>query len=139
MSHVDPAAIGRFAEEFVRPVRQQSRMIPLASVNMTISDVADALSRAANHKKTVSVSYLSPEEVAAQKDVNPFVASQRFLNEREHLVDLEKVGSYGIELGSVEGILWAREGEAGKGFGIVNAVREDLLAGSLMSSLGSRD
>ncbi|KAK5274404.1 NADPH-dependent 1-acyl dihydroxyacetone phosphate reductase [Exophiala xenobiotica] len=108
MSHVDPAAIGRFAEEFVRPVRQQSRIIPLASVNMTISDVADALTRAAYHKKTVRVSYLSPD-VAAQAEVNPFVAGQLLLNEREHLADVEKARSYGIELGSVEGFFGRRK------------------------------
>ncbi|KAK7900440.1 hypothetical protein LTR67_002722 [Exophiala xenobiotica] len=70
---------------------------------MTISDVADALTRAAYHKKTVRLSYLSPEEVAAQADVNPFVAGQLLLNEREHLADVEKARSYGVELGSVEG------------------------------------
>ena len=35
--------------------------------------------------------------------MNPFVAGQLLLNECEHLVDLEKVRSYGIELGNVEG------------------------------------
>jgi hypothetical protein len=116
MSHVDPADMGHFAaraiysssEEFARLFANKA--IPLVSVNMTISDVADALTRAANHKKTVSVSYRSPEEVAARADVNPFVASQLLLNERGHLVDLEKVRSYGIELGSVEGF-FVREKE----------------------------
>ncbi|KAK5197303.1 hypothetical protein LTR92_003242 [Exophiala xenobiotica] len=77
---------------------------------MTISDVAGALSRAAYHKKTVRVDHLSSEEVAARKDVNPFVVSQLLLNEREHLVGLEKLGSYRIELGSVKGF-FVREKE----------------------------
>ncbi|KAK5467305.1 hypothetical protein LTS15_000277 [Exophiala xenobiotica] len=111
MSHVDPADFGRFAARAIYSTAEEfdrlyaNKAIPLASVNMTISDVADALSRAAYHKKTFHVSYLPPEEVAAQKDVNPFVVSQLLLNEREHLVDLEKARSYGIELGSGEGIL----------------------------------
>ncbi|KAK5258909.1 hypothetical protein LTR40_006969 [Exophiala xenobiotica] len=75
---------------------------------MTISDVADALTRAAYHKKTVRVSYLSPD-VAAQAEVNPFVAGQLLLNEREHLADVEKARSYGIELGSVEGFFGRRK------------------------------
>ncbi|KIW55737.1 hypothetical protein PV05_04466 [Exophiala xenobiotica] len=109
MSHLDPADIGRFAaraiyapaEEFTRLFANKA--IPIASVNMTISDVAEALTRAAKHKKTVRVNYLSPEEVAAQKDANLFIEGQLMLNGREYLVHLEKVRSYGIELGSVEG------------------------------------
>lgn len=109
LSYLDHADIGRFAARSTFSVldhAQQSpfanKEIPLASVHLTISQVADALSKAVNHRKTVSVSYLSPEEVVALKPANPFVASQIFQNENPYLVDLEQVRTYGIELGSVD-------------------------------------
>ncbi|KAL6246253.1 hypothetical protein RBB50_006488 [Rhinocladiella similis] len=109
MSHLDPADIGRFAahsiyadpDEFERLFANKA--IPLASANLTISDVADALTRAVDHKKTVSVSYMSREEAEAVKDTNVFVSAQLFLDDSPHVEDLEKVKSYGIELGSVDG------------------------------------
>ncbi|KAJ9641237.1 uncharacterized protein PV06_01086 [Exophiala oligosperma] len=117
MSHLDPADVGRFAahsiyadpDEFERMFANKT--IPLASANMTISDVADALTRAVGHKKTVSVSYMPREDAEAVKATNVIVASQLFLNDSPYLADLEMVRSYGIELGSVEDF-FEREKEA---------------------------
>ncbi|KIW19805.1 hypothetical protein PV08_00380 [Exophiala spinifera] len=109
MSHLDPADIGRFAARSIYADRDEferlfaNKTIPLSSANLTISDIADALTRAVGHRKTVSVSYMSREEAEAVKDTNLFVAAQLFLSDHPHLVDLEKVRSYGIELGSVDG------------------------------------
>lgn len=113
LSYLDPADIGRFAARAAFSVQEQppsksdlnvfvGRIIPLASVDMTMSDVAAALSRAVENRKVVTVKYLSEKEAQAAKDANPLVPSQLFQNDNPCLVDLEEVRSYNIPLGDVD-------------------------------------
>lgn len=108
LSYLDPADIGRFAAHitFSSPADLARRgfangIIPIASIDLTMSEVAEALSEAVQNRKVVRVEYLSAEEAETLKD-NPFVSSQLFQNENPTLVDLDKVRSYGVELGGVK-------------------------------------
>lgn len=107
-SHLDPDDIGRFVahatlsspSEFAE--KWANKTIPLASTDLTLQEVIDALTRSVSNRKNVNINYLSPEEAREKAPSDPFIASHIFLNENPNIVDLEKVRSYGIPLGGVD-------------------------------------
>jgi uncharacterized protein YbjT (DUF2867 family) len=107
-SHLDPDDIGRFtAHAILAPPSEfaekwANKTIPLASIDLTLQEAVDALTRSVANRKTVTINYLSPEEAQTQAPTNPWIASQLFLNENPNIVDLEKVRSYGIPLGGID-------------------------------------
>ncbi|EXJ81047.1 hypothetical protein A1O3_07335 [Capronia epimyces CBS 606.96] len=108
LSYLDPADIGRFVAHitFSSPadlarLKFANEIVPIASVHLTMSEIADLLSEAVGRRKVVRVDHLSPEEAEAAKD-NPFYNAQIFQNQNPTTVDLDKVRAYGIALGGVK-------------------------------------
>jgi len=126
LAYLDPADIGRLVAAILVPAASSAlpsssvalpnpkftnQTIPIASTHMTMSQVADAMTRALSvsddHDQTditVTVSYISAADAEAQKDSNPVLASQLMQNGRSswNLVDLDQVKSYGVRLGGVD-------------------------------------
>jgi len=107
-SHLDPDDIGRFAAHAILATpfefaeKWANKTIPLGSINLTLQDAFDALTRAVENRKSVTINFLSAEEAQKQAPTNLWIASQLFLNDNPNVVDLEKVRSYGIPLGGVD-------------------------------------
>lgn len=123
-SHLDPDDIGRFTAhailasptEFAEKWANQT--IPLASIDLTLQEVIDALTRSVSNRKSVTINWLSPEEAQERARSDPFIASHIFLNENPNIVDLEQVRSYGIPLGSVDEYFKKNREKVEKGLGL---------------------
>lgn len=108
LSYLDSDDIGRFAAHILLsdPSEYHGQLIPLASTNLTISQVADGLNRAleqAGHNDLkVQVEYMEPAEAEKTKAINPLIGAQLHLNVNATVVDVDRVKKYGVELGSFD-------------------------------------
>ncbi|KAK5056003.1 hypothetical protein LTR84_012554 [Exophiala bonariae] len=123
-SHLDPDDIGRFAAHAILAAPAEfaekwaNKTIPLASIDLTLQEVIDALTRSVSNRKTVTINWLSPEEAQEKAATDPFIASHIFLNENPNIVDLEQVRSYGIPLGGVDEYFTKNREKVEKGLGL---------------------
>lgn len=123
-SHLDPDDIGRFAAHAILAPPSEfaekwaNKTIPLASIDLTLQEAFDALTRSVSNRKSVTINYLSTEEAQKQAPTNPWIASHLFLNDNPNIVDLEKVKSYGIPLGSVDGFFTKNRERVEKALGL---------------------
>lgn len=96
---VDPNDIGKFAAAAVmEPTRFNRKEIEIVSQMMGVEAVMQDLSRATG--KTLSVSFLSEEEVEVQSRQKPFLAFQVAMRDLSQFVDMEEVKKWNIELGT---------------------------------------
>lgn len=96
---VDPNDIGKFAAAAVmEPTRLNRKEIEIVSQMMGVEAVMQDLSRATG--KTLSVSFLSEEEVEVQSRQKPFLAFQVAMRDLSQFVDMEEVKKWNIELGT---------------------------------------
>ena len=131
---VDPERIGSFAanafllpaSSYIYTANYQNKRITIAAWKLTLSEVLESMNAyLASDLKPVNIpagtkataQYMSHEEAEAQKETNPLVASQLFMNENAGLtgadMELDNIGEkYGVEMGSLEGF-WERVGAKG--------------------------
>ncbi|KAL4955911.1 hypothetical protein BDW69DRAFT_159646 [Aspergillus filifer] len=94
---VDPYDIGAFgAAAFSDPGKFHGKEIALASQLMTLDEVLASLSAFAGRK--LKASYMSEEEIDAQKGNNPFLGGQLMMRDMADGVDMDEVRSWGIPL-----------------------------------------
>ncbi|KEF59296.1 uncharacterized protein A1O9_04140 [Exophiala aquamarina CBS 119918] len=123
-SHLDPDDIGRFAASAILAPPSEfaekwaNKTIPLASINLTLQEAFEALTRSVSNRKVVTVNYLSTEEAQKQAPTNLWIASHLFLNDNPNIVDLEKVKTYGVPLGGVDEFFAKNRGRVEKALGL---------------------
>lgn len=129
---LDPEAIGTFAarsllldgNEYTELYK--NRRIQIGAWDMTLGQVVDSLNEylatpAATRDGRipeglkVEMAYLTTAEAEKQKDVNPLVASQLFMNDNQGIFEAAtgKIEKYGVDMGSLAGV-WEREGAVGR-------------------------
>lgn len=96
---VDPNDIGKFAAAAVLDSAKFNQMeIEIASEMMGVEEVMRHLSDATG--KDMKVIFLSETEIEDQISQNPLLGAQMVIRDLSLFVDLEKVKSWGVELGS---------------------------------------
>ena len=101
---VDTATIGAFGSAAILdPERFHGQSIEYADEMLLVDEVMEKLSKATGRE--LKAKYLSDEEVEAQKGGNPFIAGQLTARDMSQFVDIEKVKSWGIPLGTFEAFL----------------------------------
>lgn len=96
---VDPNDIGKFAAAAVLDSAKFNRMeIEIASEMMGVEEVMRHLSDATG--KDMKVTFLSEKEIEDQISQNPLLGAQMVIRDLSLFVDLKKVKSWGLELGS---------------------------------------
>jgi uncharacterized protein YbjT (DUF2867 family) len=101
---VDPNDIGQFAAAAVlNPVKFNQQEIEIASEFLGVDDLMQSLSRATG--RDLRAVYLSDDEISVQKATNPFIAAQLMARDLASFVDLEKVKSWNIPLGTFDEFL----------------------------------
>ena len=110
-SYLDPSDIVRFAAAvFVADDKEMSekwngKKIPLASVNVPQASVVAVINEVLGLNGSdgeIRIEYMSEEQAREAAKSNPLVASQFYIIDNPKPVDVDKVRSYGIELGGVE-------------------------------------
>lgn len=101
---IDHEDIARFAVAAFRdPDRFSGQLVKLAGDLLTVEDIMPLLSAAAGRE--IRATYLSAEEVEAQKESNPFLSGQLAARRMAEYVDMDRVKSWGLPLGSFTGFL----------------------------------
>jgi uncharacterized protein YbjT (DUF2867 family) len=96
---VDPNDIGKFAAAaFLDYTKFNQMEIEIASEMMRVEDVVRDLSEATG--RDMKIVFLSEEAIKEQKAQNPLIGAQLAIRDLSLFVDMEKVRSWGIELGS---------------------------------------
>jgi uncharacterized protein YbjT (DUF2867 family) len=110
LTYLDPEDIGRFAarvfvvgEEEFRKV-WKGKGVPLGSVEMSLEEVIAVINKVLGleGEEAIKVVNMSAQEAQELSKINLLVGSQLFQVDNPEPVDVEKVKSYGIELGGVE-------------------------------------
>ena len=114
LTMLDPDDIGRFAARILEADEMEMRekwsgkSIPLGSRNMSIDEVVGTINQVLGltgkgKREEIEVLHLSLEEAKEKESQGDILTgSQIFMMENVKPVDVEKVKSYGVELGSVE-------------------------------------
>ena len=110
LSYIDPDDTGRFAaavfmaDEKEMSERWNGAKVPLGSVNVSLEDVVGVMNKVLgfSEDENIKVVNLDLAEAREQSKMNPLLGSQVMQVDNPKLVDVEKVKSYGIELGGVE-------------------------------------
>jgi uncharacterized protein YbjT (DUF2867 family) len=101
---VDPNDIGQFAAAAVfDPVNFNHQEIEIASEILGVDALMQSLSRATGRE--LRVVYLSDEEINIQKATNPFIAGQVMARDLGSFVDLERVKTWNVPLGTFDQFL----------------------------------
>ncbi|KAK2002999.1 putative NAD dependent epimerase/dehydratase [Colletotrichum falcatum] len=113
---VDPNDIGRFALAAYRDPRKfGSQEIEIASELLTADEVMAKLARVTG--RDIKAVYLSDAEIEAQKAGNPFISGQFASRDLDQFVDLEKVRSWGVPLGTFDEFLEREKGRVKETYG----------------------
>ncbi|KAL4971034.1 NmrA/HSCARG family protein [Aspergillus stella-maris] len=112
---VDPFDIGAFgAAAFSDPQRFHGKEIALASQLMTLDEVLGSISTFTS--RDLKATYMSEEEISAQKGSNPFLSGQLMMRNMADGVDMDEVKSWGIPLTGFERFLKREEERVKKTF-----------------------
>lgn len=104
MPLVDTETIGVFVSEALKdPARYSGQALEFADELMLPDQIVAKLAAATG--RDLKIVYLSDEEVEAQKGTNPFINGQLTARDMAQFLDMEKVKSMGVPLGSFEGFL----------------------------------
>ena len=101
---LDPGDIGLFAATILtgEPAKWNKEIIPLASIAWTADEVAAALTKAVDGRKTIKAESIPKEVAEPLAATNPIIDVQLFQNQVTKPVNLEKVKGYGLPLGTWE-------------------------------------
>ncbi|KAJ6127296.1 hypothetical protein N7523_002908 [Penicillium sp. IBT 18751x] len=101
---VDPDDIGKFAAAAILdPVRFNQKEIEIASQMMGVEDVLRDLSEATG--RNMKTHFMSEEKIKINAAQDPMVRAQLAMRDLSLFVDMEKIKSWGIELGSFASFL----------------------------------
>ena len=93
---LDTLDVGKFAAKAFLSNQLDRQTIPLASENLTIKEIAATLSSVGG--KEIRAQNLSEEDIEQDKNRNPLVASQVWMNHGWCDVDVDKTKSYGVAM-----------------------------------------
>ncbi|KAJ5661819.1 uncharacterized protein N7477_009435 [Penicillium maclennaniae] len=101
---VDPDDIGKFAAAAILdPARFNQKEIEIASQMMGVEDVMRDLSEATG--RNIKANFMSEEEIKINAAQDPMVRAQLAMRDLSLFVEMEKIKSWGIELGSFANFL----------------------------------
>ena len=110
---LDTLDVGKFAAKAFLSSQLDGHTIPLASENLMMNDIAAIMSSISG--KDIRAQYLSEEDIEQQKNRNPLVASQLWMNLGWCDVDVEKTKSYGVAMTPLREFLGKGKQGAGDG------------------------